>query len=155
MQQPTLGKGQVAVEIRTGNVSTTQGDGYISLELTDPVSGIQFVDLQISFEDFGKIVGSGRSAVVAGELRGLQYVGKTRVTERRSILCPPEAVPEFGKTEDYEKWLRENAQEEGWLVSSYLGSRDSKKSVFTEGGWSTRKFLGTRLHYHVTKYVDV
>lgn len=43
-----------------------------------------------------------------------------------------------------EKWLEENAKEEGWIVNSYLGSQTS---VTSHDG-------KTHLHYYVTKYVD-
>lgn len=46
-----------------------------------------------------------------------------------------------------EKWIRDNCQEEGWNISSYLGSQDSIKHNYKDG---TETF-----NYHVFKYVDI
>lgn len=74
------------------------------------------------------------------EVRGLQWVGKTRVSEPRKIECPLDSHDR----ETLENWLKEHAKEEGWIVSTYLGSQKSIERVKGK----------TTLHYSVTKYIE-
>lgn len=133
------------VEIHVGRVSGSSQ--YINLTLTDPISGVQFADLEIPFEKWGSLIGSGPMEKVDAELRGLQYVGKKRITEPRTASCP---IDSYDKTV-LEQWLKDNCQEDGWIVSTYLGSQGSVQRVSDR---KTHKFERTVLRYNVTKYVD-
>lgn len=114
--------------------------GYINLRLSDEASGIQFVDIEMSFKTFGEIVSGGSHTKVAAELRGLQYVGKQRVREDRSVLCP---LKSGYPREPLEEWLTANCQEEGWIIDPYLGS---------QGSVTTQKD-GLLLRYNVHKFI--
>jgi hypothetical protein len=74
------------------------------------------------------------------ELRGLEFVGKLRVSEPRRIEYPSND----SNREKMTQWLKDNAQEKGWIVSTYLGSQGSVE----------RKDGKIFLNYHVTKYID-
>lgn len=112
----------------------------VNISIEDVSSGIQFAELELSAEAFGLAI-TGLSYREADlTVRGLQYIGKRRVTEKRTIECP---LATYDRTK-LESWLRENAQEEGWIVNTYLGSQPSVS--YKEGK--------TFLNYSVTKYVD-
>jgi hypothetical protein len=114
--------------------------GEIKLYIRDDTSRIQFAEITMTPHDFANaLTGLGEQS---GELSvfGLEYVGKKKVSETRSIECP---LSGYQKREVLEKWLEENAQEDGWLVSTYLGL---PSSVGTKCGKTT-------LNYSVTKYV--
>jgi len=72
--------------------------------------------------------------------RGLEKVGKKRILEKRSIVCPLKTYDR----DDLRSWLEENGKEEGWTVLSYLGSQTSIK----------RTEEGTVLNYSVEKYIS-
>ena len=115
-------------------------DKRISIEIRDKASGIQFVDAEMSLEDFAAcITGLGYCSLDA-EVRGLQYVGKQAVTESRRIEYTGPKTHDRKKLAD---WLVLKAKEDGWLVNSYLNSQGS---VVNEGE-------KTFLNYSVTKYV--
>lgn len=114
-------------------------DDKVRICFTDAASGIEFAEVAMELEAYAQAITG--LAYVEGDLevRGLEWVGKRRITERREVVCPL-------KTYDIKKlseWLRDNAQEDGWLVSSYLGSQSSIQHTGE----------GTLLRYSVTKYV--
>lgn len=118
-----------------------RSDDVITIELTDPLSRIQFVDAEMTLEAFASAITGLSYVEMNAELRGLEHVGKVRVTEARKVYCPL-------KTYDrrtLEKWLEDNMQEEGWMLNSHLGSRDSM---------SYAKNAGKNLHYFVYRFVD-
>lgn len=115
-------------------------DDLIRIRFRDEASGIQFAEARMTLEEFALAVTGLAEREAELEVTGLQYVGKRRVTEQRSIVCPLDAY----NKDKLEEWLKENAQEEGWLLNSYLGS---------QGSVSTRDGV-TILRYSVTKYVD-
>lgn len=71
---------------------------------------------------------------------GLEHVGKKRVYEKRTVVCP---LGEWSDRDTLSKWLEDNCEEEGWILDTYLGSRGSV----------TRENGKTVLYYGVTKYV--
>lgn len=116
-------------------------DDCVSIRFDCKESGIEFVDAEISYEEFARALGSlAHRPLEVCEVRGLEYIGKTKVREARLAVYPFE----YHSREKMEKWLEENRQEEGWIVNSYLGSQRSIGHVDGE----------TVLHYQVFKYVD-
>jgi hypothetical protein len=91
--------------------------------------------------DFGQSITG--LAYVDGELtvRDLDKVGRQLVVEKRRAVCPLNTY----EKEALQAWLIENAQEDGWIVDSYLGSQ---RSVDREGD-------STVLNYSVRKYVPI
>lgn len=112
----------------------------ISICLADRASGIEFFDGEISLEEFSEALTGLSDRSVEAEVRGLEYIGKKRVTESREILCPLKSYDR----KEFEAWLEENAQEEGWILSTHLGSQ---KSI-------THNKDDVLLRYSVTKYVE-
>lgn len=112
----------------------------MTIEVTDKSSNIRFLNLEVPLADFMKALTGQFISEVVGEVIGLSEVGKTRVTEPRQIVCPLKTY----KRNELEKWLEENAQEEGWIIDTYLGSQNSTSSHQD----------GTLLHYRVRKFVE-
>lgn len=126
-----------------GQLSISYRQDCVSITLVDEASRVEFVDAEISYEEFARGLGSLQARpLTVCEVRGLELVGKKRIWERRSIICP---LDTFDK-QALAAWLEENAQEEGWILNTYLGSRDSI-SRSAEGG--------TRINYSMTRYVEV
>lgn len=118
------------------------GDGRqkISITVVDNASRIEFLDLEIDLDEMMAALTGGSRRPCEAEIRGLESVGKTRVTEKREIVCPLKSY----RRGELEKWLQENAQEDGWILDLYLGSHASTASHPD----------GTLLRYNVTKFVD-
>ena len=117
-----------------------RSDNVITISIRDDASFIQFVEATMSVEAFGYAVTGLSSQEADIELNGVQYVGKKRICENRTARCPLNTY----NREELRAWLRENMQEEGWLLSDYLGSQGAVKRIGDE----------TILNYSVTKYVD-
>lgn len=93
----------------------------------------------MSLHEYAECITGLGHVPLAAEVRGLEYIGMKRVSERRSIECPLTCH----NRKELEIWLEQNAQEEGWLLNTYLGAQDSV-------GHRNGK---TVLNYTVTKYV--
>jgi len=117
-------------------------DGSVNIRIRDDASSIVFVDMCVSHEEFSRALSTlAERPVISCDVRGLEYVGKQCITERRSIVCPLAT----GNRGELSEWLKENAKEEGWTVNPYLGSQ---RSVDRDQGVTT-------LNYSVTKYVEI
>lgn len=127
-------------QIKAAVTISRVSDGTIRLRVEDSESRIEFVELSMSPADFANAITGLACQPAVGGVRGLEYVGKTKVTEARQVECP---LGTFDK-EKLSAWLESNCQEEGWLLSSYLGSQSSV----------VRADDKTTLNYSVTKYVD-
>lgn len=116
----------------------------IRIMLLDENSRVRVIDGILSLEDFAKaITGLGYVDVsVEVDTVDLFFVGKKKIIEERSIYCP---LAYFSDKNLFSAWLKDNAQEEGWYLDTYLGSQASIKSNAPNG---------CTLHYHVYKYVD-
>ena len=111
----------------------------INIRLRDKASGVSFVEFQMALEAFAFAVTGLGEVPGTMDVRGLEHVGKTRVSEPRRTICP------LGDRARHvlEAWLAENAKEDGWVVDPYLGSQGS---VTHEGD-------SVILNYRVTKYI--
>jgi DNA helicase TIP49 (TBP-interacting protein) len=122
-------------------VSISRGsDDKVRIRIRDVESSIEFAEVALTMESYGYVITGLSEQEAELEVRGLQWVGKRNVTEQRIIECPLNSY----NRDELRAWLRENAQENGWMLSDYLGSQDSV----------TRKGDKTILRYSVTKYVD-
>jgi len=127
--------GRLSIGFRSGEC--------VNIRIEDKTSGVEFVDATISYEQFTAALSSLQSRpFLECEVRGLEWVGKKRITEKRRIECPLD-------THDREKmreWLEVNGQEPGWITSTYLGSQSS-----VEYNHKNKKNF---LNYTVTKFID-
>jgi len=115
-------------------------DDRVRIRIRDEVSGIDFAEVSLTVEAYGYAVTGLSEQPGELEVRGLQWIGKKRITEPRQIVCPLDTY----NRDALEAWLQENGKEDGWLVSTYLGSQRSVSRVPE----------GTLLNYSVTRYVD-
>jgi hypothetical protein len=113
--------------------------GVIRISINDRASGIEFVEAEMELADFANAVTGFSNQPAEMEVRGLQWVGMTRVSELREKLCPLDTYDRG----ELSAWLQANAQEEGWIVSTCLGTQGSV----------SRRPEGTLLRYSATKYV--
>jgi hypothetical protein len=115
--------------------------GGVNIRLRDIASRIEFVDVEISHAEFSQALSALQERpLIECELRGLEYVGKKRITEARSVECPIDAHDR----DVLRGWLKMNCQENGWILNDYLGSQISIE----------RRDGKTVLNYSVTKYVE-
>lgn len=95
--------------------------GVVGITIMDEASRARFFDGEMTMEDFANAITGLSNAPIKGTVRGLSVVGKTRIQERRSIICPLDGY----NREEFKEWLLENGKEDGWEIDAYLGSRDS------------------------------
>lgn len=114
--------------------------GYVSIYLKDTKSRTRFVSVEMSQEEFANALFGLADCDASYSVVGLDNLGKDRVNERRSVLYTGEPTHDRDRLS---RWIDDNCQEEGWLVSNYLGSQGSVERV--NGS--------VYLHYSVVKYV--
>ena len=114
-------------------------DDRVRIRIRDEASGIEFAEVSLSVEAYGYAITGLSEQPAELEVRGLEWVGKRRITEQRKIVCQLDTY----NRDELSKWLGDNGQEEGWLVSTYLGSQQSVSHTPE----------GVVLSYSVTKYV--
>lgn len=127
----------------TISISRNSND-LINIRIKDDPSRTEFIDVEMSMEDFAHAITGLSGVAVEGEVRGLDRIGKERVRESRSVLQPKELTHK--PREKTVEWLKANCQEEGWILDTHLGSQGSLKS---DG------IGNTTINYSVYKYVDV
>lgn len=124
-----------------GVISITRSNqDYMSIRVVDSKSKGEFLDIRMSMEDFANAITGLSRVPVFGEVRGLSNIGKVRVVEARQAICPQSSYDK----KYLSSWIEENCQEEGWIISTYLGSQTSIRHVTN----------GTLLNYSVVKYVE-
>lgn len=94
----------------------------VGIRVKCDTSRITFLELDLSLEEYAWITTGLSEVEVSGTTKGLEYVGKEKVVEKRSLVLP-EGVYKLNKDEVV-KYLEDNCQEEGWLLNTYLGSKD-------------------------------
>lgn len=120
---------------------STHNGGKIVLEIKDESSRSIFLNAEMGFEDFAKCVTGLSEVSVLFSLHNAENVGKRKIVEDRQVVY-------FGQHTDKEtmsQWLKDNCQEDGWILDTYLGSKKSVEVV--DGGVIL-------LNYRVYKYVS-
>lgn len=132
----------MSVKVINGEMQITRcNHNKIHIEVQCSESLAHFLAIELTTDEFAMLVTGCHQSDIKMEVRGLDKVGKRRIREERQVKCPL-------KTWDRDalsKWIDEHCQEDGWLVSNYLDSQKSIKSVDD----------GTLLNYSVCKWVDV
>ena len=131
---------KLPANLTISKVQSSRDDAYMSISITDTASGIKFTNVNVSLKQFMDALTGLSEVSCTHETRNTEYIGKHYVSEGRTITAPW-----FGYDKKaYKAWLISNAQEEGWILNSYLGSQDSV----------TYKDDSAILKYVVFKYVD-
>lgn len=140
------------VSVRKGRVrcsNSNKDEDYVTLEFEEEVSGINFLNIQMSLKDFGDLLSGYGGVKLKAEIRNVENLGKTFKHEPRSVVLPKEESQRIGalkydrKDGAYRHYLETHCQEEGWKLDTYLGSRES---IVHTGG-------GTMLNYRVYRWV--
>ena len=111
----------------------------ICIQVRDETSRNNFVTISISLEDFAFAITGLSEIKCSAEVKRLDIVGKYKVRENRSVVCP---IDTYDKN-ILSQWLANNCQEQGWELDTYLGSQ---KSVQYKDNFRI-------LNYSVVKYV--
>jgi hypothetical protein len=125
--------------MKAGVTISRGSDDMVRIRFRDESSGIEFASVALTLEKFAHAITGFAGCRGELEVHGLDWVGKQRVTEQRQIECPLDSYDR----EKLREWLENNAQEEGWILNSYLGSQDSisRNSGKTVLNYSVRKYI--------------
>lgn len=110
----------------------------ITISVKDVKSVNRFIEIEMDYADFAAALTGLSEVPITFETKGLEYVGKSRIVEKRSLVVPKEY-----SRKKLEEYLTHEVQEEGWTINPYLGSQRSVEYLDTEQ---------TRLNYSVTRY---
>lgn len=127
-------------KITIGRPSRGDGKECMTITMVDDASKGQFLEVELSLEDFTRAISGQARIDCTFTVRGLAHVGKHRVCEDRRVAEPDGYL----NREQLEQWLLDNCQEPGWYVDPYLGSQSSR---FQADGVNM-------LRYRVFKYVE-
>jgi hypothetical protein len=119
-------------------ISRTSND-IIRMTIKDDASREQFVEVNFTYEQFAKCITNLHQTDIPCIVKGLDKVGKKKSVESRHVIYPGSF---YDTKEKMSQWLLDNCQEEGYYISTYLGS---KGSVTTQEDQ-------TWLNYTVNKY---
>lgn len=143
----------LAGSLRIGNVCSSHGDGYVSLEVEDKNSDIEFLRIKIPYETWGRLVAGNSHHEVDLEVVGLEQLGKKRETIDAVVKIPTElynSITEGDWNDRKEKiadYVDANHSLPGWTNSRYFGSQTSVSSDYKTGM--------TTLRFSRTRWVDV
>lgn len=115
--------------------------GEILIIIRDEASRANFATVTTTPEVLGLALTGMSEQEVGLTVQHLDRVGKKRVSEARSIICP---LDTYDRAE-LQVWLDNNGQEEGWILDSYLRTQSSVERL-GDGG--------RRLNYSVFKFVE-
>ena len=141
-------EGQVTISRDNQNI--------VCIEVKDTLSRITFVKLKLTLEEYAKVITGLSYQDCQMEVKGLEYVGKEKITEARSVY-----YPDFdGKKAKMQNFLEQQHIDDGWLVNTYLGGqtsispcRDGRDGSMLSPCRDGRD--GSMLNYSVYKYVEV
>jgi hypothetical protein len=122
-------------------ISRTSND-VIKMTIHDETSGEQFVEVNFTYEQFAKCITNLHQTDIPCIVKGLDKVGKKKIVERRHVIYPGSS---YDSKEKMSQWLFDNCQEEGYYISTYLGSQRCIFSVTTQEDQ-------TWLNYTINKY---
>ena len=103
---------KISIDIHVGDIHSSGSKGnYVEISVRDAASGVEFLEIPLSYEEFGRLVKSSGTLSVQATVRGADVIGKKRITEPRKITIPLQGAD---RTVDYENWLRDQYKEPGW-----------------------------------------
>lgn len=112
-----------------GNITILVDGNGARIEVEDDSSGIRFLKINLSAEQFMACLGRLVNVECDIDVRGLDLIGKTRETAKHEFKIPAELCNLRHKERDYfNKTAQELAQSQltdGWIADSYFGSQGS------------------------------
>lgn len=113
----------------------------IHIEFKCDSSNVSFLDIQLSPEQFAMLITGAYLSEIPVTVSHLDRVGMTKVHEKRNVVFT--GARNYDRDEQ-EQFIKDNCQEEGWIVNATLRSQ-------TSVGYKDGK---TILNYSVYKFVD-
>lgn len=108
--------------------------------IKDSASSIVFTEVTLTLENYARLITGLAEVECTHSTLISDHIGKKRIREVRKKTCP-----NLGHNRKaYVDWLEENAQEDGFVLDTYLGGQDSVKY----------KGNTVELTYCVHKFVD-
>lgn len=132
---------KIPVTFTLGRPAGGAADGSIRLSIRCANSAVTFLELTIDSQAWVDAQFGQAGVPALGEIRKLDVVGKRRITETRSAVCPERLYDKNA----LQSWLVDHCQESGWILDTYLGSQSS--IVYQQDGT-------VLLNYRVCKWVD-
>ena len=115
---------KVKARVRLGRYMNSN---TLFLKVEDEASGAEFLDLEFDAEQLANLMNQS-CAYMEGEARGLEFVGKKRVSEAMEITLPP-GLSRYDKKEiaEYLVGVKQvfEGENPGWYLDTYIGSQQS------------------------------
>ena len=112
-----------------GNITILVDGNGARIEVEDESSGIRFLKINLSAEQFMACLGRLSMVKCDLELHGLNQIGKTLEVGKHEFKIPAELYNRRYEEPDYfDKAAQELAQSQltdGWIADSYFGSQGS------------------------------
>ncbi len=112
-----------------GNITILVDGKGARIEVEDESSGIRFLKINLSAEQFMACLGRLANVECDINLKGIELIGKNRETSKHEFKIPAELYNRRYKERDYfDKAAQELAQSQltdGWIADSYFGSQGS------------------------------
>ncbi len=112
-----------------GNITILVDGKGARIEVEDESSGIRFLKINLSAEQFMACLGRLANVECDMDVRGLDLIGKMRETGKFEFKIPAELYNLRYEERDYfDKTAQELAQSQladGWIADSYFGSQGS------------------------------
>lgn len=97
-------------------------DDYVEIRIEDEVSGVEFVSINLSMEQYGHAVAGTSYQSIEYTARDMDCIGKVKEREAARVPIPS---PLAYNRQGAEEYVKANFQREGWILDSYLGSQNS------------------------------
>jgi hypothetical protein len=109
------------MKIKSSVTISRGSDDKVRIAIECDESHTRFVETIMDLESFARAI-TGQGYIHCDAIvRGLEFVGKRKIIETRSIESPNLG---YGR-EAYREWLKNEYREDGWTVDDYLGSQGS------------------------------
>ena len=115
--------------------------GGVTIAIRDEGSGVPFVELDLSHEDFGKALGSLRISGVDGEVRGLERVGLIRELKHIAVPRPPVGASREERIAHVAKSVKKH-EHDGWeadVASACRTQQNGEQYVVTMRRYVSRE----------------
>ena len=109
-------------KLTISRVMSNREDDYVEIRIEDEVSGVEFVSINLSMEQYGHAVAGTSYQDIEYTARDMDCIGKVKEHEVAKVSIPKELGYNRKGAEDY---VKANYQRDGWYLDSYLGSQNS------------------------------
>lgn len=137
-------EGKISINRRSGG---NDEQSNIFIEIQDNQSRIKFIEIKINMADFTAALTGHSFIPVIFKTNNLEYIGKTKETEKAAINIPHGVRHDKKSIETY---LEEVHQRDGWIIDTYLGSQNSLIALWDDPDY----YYTANISYHRYMYHD-